>query len=495
MATLSALPALLTGKQPDVLGNFERITALKSVLGQQQEQQQDITLKNMQIKNMQTLQNLSPQFLKKDSDGNVTGYDFDGLFKAASAQGVPPQMLQPIIEAQKSSIALNDAQLAHEQKVNGILTDHLESVRDLIDKGADSQSIVSATRSAVQEGQQYGHFKGLDANSINQPPTKQQLDTFEAELGMHQQLLADSKTQAEGFKAQQQGNLAQTQSQLNQIKLKLANAKPGDFDSQIDSVIPAGQFGDLNSATKAMVNQSLNRGDVDSAKQAIDRAFGTVSDIAKETNPAIAQARAQQAAMLAKIVEPLRMQIMTTFQNDKDARDKIEGSVLKPYQDKMSQIAELNATLDQASNGNVASARAALLKMMGVSNPDGTKRYNAQEAARMASMGSIPQRIQGTVQNALTGNEWTPQMIADMRSFAQGQAGAAQQSLNGGIDNVNALYGTKVGAGLKQNANGGLPQGGGKVIDKATAMQFYRAAGNDPNKARQLAAQNGWKVQ
>lgn len=39
-----------------------------------------------------------------------------------------------------------------------------------------------------------------------------------------------------------------------------------------------------------------------------------------------------------------------------------------------------------------------------------------------------------------------------------------------------------------------LPQGGGKAIDKATAMQFYQAAGNDPAKAKQLAIQNGWKV-
>jgi hypothetical protein len=39
-----------------------------------------------------------------------------------------------------------------------------------------------------------------------------------------------------------------------------------------------------------------------------------------------------------------------------------------------------------------------------------------------------------------------------------------------------------------------LPKGNGQAIDKATAMQFYQAAGNDPDKARQLATQNGWKV-
>lgn len=39
-----------------------------------------------------------------------------------------------------------------------------------------------------------------------------------------------------------------------------------------------------------------------------------------------------------------------------------------------------------------------------------------------------------------------------------------------------------------------LPKGNGGVIDKATAMQFYAAAGNDPAKAKQLAIQNGWQV-
>jgi hypothetical protein len=51
---------------------------------------------------------------------------------------------------------------------------------------------------------------------------------------------------------------------------------------------------------------------------------------------------------------------------------------------------------------------------------------------------------------------------------------------------------SQIDSGSSQTA---LPPGNGKFIDKATAQQFYQAAGNDPNKARQLAIQNGWKVQ
>lgn len=57
------------------------------------------------------------------------------------------------------------------------------------------------------------------------------------------------------------------------------------------------------------------------------------------------------------------------------------------------------------------------------------------------------------------------------------------------------LGGAQGGGQTQSGAPSALPQGGGKVIDKATAQQFYQQAGNDPDKARQLAIQNGWKLQ
>jgi len=54
---------------------------------------------------------------------------------------------------------------------------------------------------------------------------------------------------------------------------------------------------------------------------------------------------------------------------------------------------------------------------------------------------------------------------------------------------------SKRNVGEKPALTGALPNGNGRVIDKATAMQFYEAAGRDPQKAQQLATQNGWKVQ
>lgn len=89
-----------------------------------------------------------------------------------------------------------------------------------------------------------------------------------------------------------------------------------------------------------------------------------------------------------------------------------------------------------------------------------------------------------------------------MRS-AQGIADAGKSILNNFNSSPAALRGAinaarnSVGTFLQdaQRTASQLPSGGGKVIDRATATQFYRAAGGDPAKARQLALQAGWKVQ
>jgi hypothetical protein len=49
-------------------------------------------------------------------------------------------------------------------------------------------------------------------------------------------------------------------------------------------------------------------------------------------------------------------------------------------------------------------------------------------------------------------------------------------------------------AAAPQSSAASLPKGNGRAIDKATAQQFYQAAGGDPDKARTLAMQNGWQV-
>lgn len=178
-----------------------------------------------------------------------------------------------------------------------------------------------------------------------------------------------------------------------------------------------------------------------------------------EAAQAGAKAGAEAAAKFPyeKQLEQLRQQTALQLSTNKDAQDKIEGTVLKPYEEKMSQVSELQSAVQQAAAGNVTAARGVLLKLIGVTNPDGTKRYNEAEAERLMRQGNIADRFSGSVKNLLTGDQWTDKMQNDMVAYANAAGVVAKSNLNRGIANVNRLYGTNVGQGLL-TAPGEAPQ-------------------------------------
>src|SRR5215469_1771980 len=92
-------------------------------------------------------------------------------------------------------------------------------------------------------------------------------------------------------------------------------------------------------------------------------------------------------------MEPLRLQIQQQFANQKDARDKIETSVLKPFQDKMTDVNMARTAITQAGDNPVA-ARAAVFKMVGVAQPTGSHRVLPMEFAAFKYPGGITDQIQ-----------------------------------------------------------------------------------------------------
>jgi hypothetical protein len=268
-------------------------------------------------------------------------------------------------------------------------------------------------------------------------------------------MLADAQKGAETKEALGKGAEASANAAYTELKTKGANVAPADIHGAVSSVVPA-NWADKTLAprTEARMNFALQSiSDPDKRQQELQSALGDASkevgDIGKETNPAALQARATTASLVAQQVEPLRMQIMQTFGNQKDARDKIETTVLKPYEDKMSQIGELQSAIDQASQGNIAAARAALYKTIGVAQPAGSHRVLPAEIEGFGGMGPYSERIKGSIANALSGDPWTPQMVHDIKAFAQAQGQVAHDNLGRGIDSTNKLYGTQVGGGLK----------------------------------------------
>jgi len=162
--------------------------------GVQQENQQ----RALQLQDAQTLRALAPQHVVKDADGNVTGFDTNGLLQDAAAKGVNPQTINTMrlnYADTVSKLASADQQVrANEQAKNKALFETLESVRSIQDP-AQRQAALTGALPNLQK-------LGVDTSQIpkNQPLTDDMLTQAEAGLGMHSQAISDAKTLSDTVK-------------------------------------------------------------------------------------------------------------------------------------------------------------------------------------------------------------------------------------------------------------------------------------------------------
>lgn len=410
---------------PPPLETYGKMLQLKSLMGQQQlipaqvqqaqQQAQAATLENQQrqleLQSQQAMMKAwsDPDFLKKftgtdKAQSSGLGFDPDGLTSSLVSYGVLPkdalamtnqfvERSQKIAETMKAQAQTGEAQAAQREKGWKTLADRIAGVLDT-PAGKAGDALAALKQDLVRNKDAFAGVPQEDLANVYGADLEH-LPVMVARIGLDGLIADVHKSKAEATKAQQ-------------------------------GVIPGP--GQLSPEAQQAQQQK----------------------IAEETNPEVMAARAHQAAMTAQIVEPLRQQILVNFQNNKDARDKIESSVLKPYEQKMSEIGEGQSAIAQAQAGNIAAARATLYKVIGVAQPEGTHRVAPTEVSGFSGMGSLPERIKGSIANALSGDPWTPQMATDIKSFLDGQAQVAQDNLNRGIDKTNKLYSTNVGTGLKQ---------------------------------------------
>jgi len=154
----------------------------------------------------------------------------------------------------------------------------------------------------------------------------------------------------------------------------------------------------------------------------------------------------------------------------------------------------MSAFLSLAKSGNkAASVNVPLQGALEITTAQGVHRINRTEVEQYASAGSLFDRISGRIHGVLSGNKIPADVLNDMQQLQNVIAGTAETKYKNGLTAVNQNYGASFTP--VQMATSGLPDGGGKVIDRATAQKFYEAAGRDPDKARDLAKANHWKVQ
>lgn len=296
------LPALHVNppQQQDPLEGVKSLYALKSLQNQQalqqqqlvnektanQGQQQEIEQRDLQLKASKTLAEIGPNHIKRDAQGQPTGYNYEGLINDATSKGIPPTLLAPIQAMQKSSVetvlAKTNAdknEIANQEAINKQAYERLEGLKSLTDPAQRKQ--------AWQEFGSWAQQHKLDvSNAPAEPPDNQTLTAREAALGMHAQALSDAKTQAETNQANEKANLDKMEAQqkgspltaMEQNPAAMAGEKLPSAMAYLESKIkdPATDPKDVVRATKLLSTAKVAKNlqlQMEAAKKATDQAI------------------------------------------------------------------------------------------------------------------------------------------------------------------------------------------------------------------------------
>jgi hypothetical protein len=471
------LPALDIKQQPDPLSEYAKALSVKNMIGQGQEQQQQIQLTQAQIDDQKASTSAMQQWDGKNWN------DLPGLIKqnGGSAQAVWGARSK-ILEQQKSlsQIAADDA-TANSKNIDAYKTraDQIAGRMTALDDIPDAQLPTEAKRTVnsmmadglidAPHGQQLS--AQIESNSANIPALRQSIDEYaKMHMGASEQA-ANAKSVAESGKAAAEANLA------NQ-KIKLySSSKPGDFDKQIDQLVPpAGPNNDLNQQTKTLVNGFLGRADYEDAAKALENAQHAVNQ-RTETN--FVQNREDGRAAMAR-------QAGQSNQLQKNGLEQLDKVWTDPQHGYTQFLAQANATktaVADAKNGNeLAASLAPLMTVLGVNSFAGVHRINPQEyAAAGPNVGSLYRQINTALDKAGEG-KLNPDTAKEMGSLVDGLIQAKHASLvpasqlitrNAGLDPKQTTIFSKEGqpATLDDVVNGRVQpqqtQGGFKVPNGA----------------------------
>ena len=429
MSSSVPLPALNIQPPPDPTAKVAQALQIKSLLLGQQYTAGAVQAQGISNQQRQMDMDAQQKIIAAQRDPSWDATDSDKTVQLMNHYQVPIEYQQRVLQGIDSTRKVMQAQsadsLAAQKNFHDFLDDQYQGVN-----AAPPAERQSAWEEAKQNALNY-------ANTLPPGPARDMAA---------KQVQAVPALYDPTFIAREHG-LLKTITQVNQEALSKAQAAEAAGKGAQASAAAALDTGKITPGSPAFAPtpQALALGTEQGTPWAAPIQAG-------EANQAGAVAGAEAGAKFPyeRQLEQLRQQTQLQLGTNKDAQDKIEGTVLKPYEDKMSQIGELQSAVQQAAAGNVTAARGVLLKLIGVTNPDGTKRYNEAEATRLMQQGNIPQRVAGTVKGLLTGDQWTDKMQQDMMSFGDAQGAVARANLNRGIANVNRLYGTNVGTGLTQ---------------------------------------------
>jgi hypothetical protein len=304
MGNLTALPALDVrppATPPNALAEFGQVAAIQGHLQQQRLQEQQLQEGQQKLKNIQAttdaMRNWDP------SSG-----DYDSLAKDVIARGgdatAAMAVTQHGLQVKQLAATLNKDQIANFQQKKKASADDLQPLTD--PTIVPDEQLHTEALNHVMSQLHGGLLSKEEAQPLiagiqqtQDPATLRNLIMQKAktDLGMAG-IMAQQKETSETASNNAKAANETAQAGLNQIKLNLAkNATPGSFDASIDKIYnPADpSASSQNQMFKGLINDSLSRGDVDSAKKYVDQAVQNQQQTFEKLNPVIRAAEIHDA--------------------------------------------------------------------------------------------------------------------------------------------------------------------------------------------------------
>ncbi|HZW05400.1 MAG TPA: hypothetical protein VFF58_00700 [Candidatus Nitrosotalea sp.] len=440
-------------QQPDMMGDVSKLMALKSMMGQQQIQQQEIQKNQLALQDQQTLR-------ESQKDVDWTQPDaFDKWIGNAQQKGVSPQTLSSLAlqrsQYQEQLAKTDTASLAAEKERNSQLQGHIDAVKGITDP-AKRAAAAQTQGKQILEG---GLAKTPQHQQIAQALAEGKYVPTDDELSLFENGLTDHNTQIDQRLKMAETAKNSTEALLNQNKVDVINSwksNPQQVLAQVDSIVPpTGPNAALNARTKSQVQFSLSNGDVDGAKAAIKQAAEQVGaiekDIAVASNPQIqagkvavataeGQARANIEAQTARGSNAALAEVPPHLVAPASAAATKAG---EDYAQSKSVSDRLQAMMDAAKKGNVVSYQ--LIPEEGalqVTTSQGVHRINMAEIQNYGG-GSLWQKLEGHIGKALTGASIPDSVLGDMVEMQKIQQEGSQTKYNNALKTINENYGAK----------------------------------------------------
>jgi hypothetical protein len=323
-APLGGIPAVTQGQEQlnqNALAEYTRAAQEKQQTALTAQQTQQAALETQQ----KQIQLQDQQALNKAMQG-WDGKDPSALLQTAKQNGLSAngylQGQQAVLARQQQLATLSKSQL-------DLMNEHHDAALGVLDaaKQVPDEQLPQHIADSVQQLQAQGHLSPQEAAQVTQHSQSMPPDQFRPWLDVYEKGLMGEKTQIanaasaakaseDAAKARSENATAAHQEFVNGLS---KNSKPGDFDSQVDAILPPSDklTAGPNQYTKALVNGALSRGDLPGAQKVMDQALqsqlGVAKDIAVGTNPQIqagkvavagATAAARQKAQLGDWGEP-----------------------------------------------------------------------------------------------------------------------------------------------------------------------------------------------